>query len=152
MSSIQILLAILIGLAVNEFCDVSPWAARKLVRWSAYRRYTDPTRAGVRADELAALINDRPGNLFKLLTALSFVAGATATAGRRAIERSLARFGRRATAATEPLEPLLTTRSVLPPWDDDRVWERDSCGRPDLHYPKPMARDAPPLTDNLDSD
>ena len=26
----QILLAILTGLAVNECCDVSPWAARKL--------------------------------------------------------------------------------------------------------------------------
>jgi hypothetical protein len=60
------------SLAVNECCDVSPWIARKLVRWSAHRRYAPSSRAEVRAEECAAYIDDRPGKLFKLLTALIF--------------------------------------------------------------------------------
>lgn len=72
----QILITIIVSLAVNECCDVSPWAARKLVRWAARRRYAPPSRAEVRAEELAALINDRPGRLFKLITALGFAAAA----------------------------------------------------------------------------
>ncbi len=75
----QILLAIITGLAVNECCDISPWLAHKLVRWSAHRRYTSPSRAEVRAEELAAYIDARPGKLFKLTTALSFVAVAVVT-------------------------------------------------------------------------
>ncbi len=76
MTTGQILLAIITGLAANECCDVSPWAARKLVRWSARRRYAPPARAELRAEELAALIDDRPGKLFKLITALGFAAAA----------------------------------------------------------------------------
>jgi hypothetical protein len=53
-----------------------PWAARKLVRWSAHRRYAPPSRAELRAEELAAYIDDRPGRLFKLITALGFAAAA----------------------------------------------------------------------------
>jgi len=62
MTTGQILLAIITGLAVNECSEMSPWAARKLVRWSAHPRYAPPSRA----EELAALIDDRPGRLFKL--------------------------------------------------------------------------------------
>lgn len=76
MTTGQILFAIITGLAVNECCDVSPWAARKLVRWSAHRRYVPPARAELRAEELAAFIDDRPGRLFKLITALGFAAAA----------------------------------------------------------------------------
>lgn len=50
-----------------------PWIARVLVAWSSRLRYADRTRAQGRAEELAALINDRPGKLLKLLTALGFV-------------------------------------------------------------------------------
>jgi DNA-directed RNA polymerase specialized sigma24 family protein len=65
------------GLAVNECCEISPWAGRKLVRWSARRRYAaNPERAEIRATELAALIDARPGKLFKLLTACGFTAAA----------------------------------------------------------------------------
>jgi hypothetical protein len=70
----DIWLGVLLALAVNELCDLSPWLARKLVCWSAYRRYTDRDRAATRAEELAAFIDDRPGKLFKLLSALGFVA------------------------------------------------------------------------------
>jgi hypothetical protein len=68
MTLAQILLAIAVGLAVSEFSEVCPWAARKLVRWSAHRRYAPPSRAELRAEELAAYIDDRPGRLFKLIT------------------------------------------------------------------------------------
>ena len=59
----QILLAIITGLAVNECCDVSPWVTRKLVRWSARRRYAPPARAELHAEELAAYNDDWPGRL-----------------------------------------------------------------------------------------
>jgi AcrR family transcriptional regulator len=78
MTALEILMGIALGLLVNECCDVSPWLARKFVRWSAHRRYVDQCRAETRAEELVALIDDRPGKLFKLITALGFVVTATA--------------------------------------------------------------------------
>jgi mycothiol system anti-sigma-R factor len=71
-------------LLANEACELSPWCARKLVHWSACRRYTDPARAEARAEELAALINERPGNILKLVTASCFASGAVVTVSRRA--------------------------------------------------------------------
>ncbi|HEY6314347.1 MAG TPA: hypothetical protein VIY52_26625 [Streptosporangiaceae bacterium] len=64
------------GLAANECCDVSEWAARRLVWWSAYLRYEDPERAKIRAEELAAVVASRPGQLLKLITAVCFVVSA----------------------------------------------------------------------------
>jgi Anaphase-promoting complex subunit 4 WD40 domain len=80
---------VVLALAVNEFCDVCPWGAAKLVRWSARLRYTDPERAEVRAEELAALIESRPGKLFKLITALGFVLVAIRAWAERAISQPL---------------------------------------------------------------
>jgi DNA-binding transcriptional MerR regulator len=69
----EIWFAIISGILVNEFCDVSPWVAVRLMRWAARLRYGRVAwRAAVRSEEYAALIQDRPGNLFKLLTALGF--------------------------------------------------------------------------------
>lgn len=65
-----------LALAANECCELSPWAAEKIARWSARLRYSDPSRAEVRAEELAALVEDRPGKLLKLITALSFAGAA----------------------------------------------------------------------------
>jgi AcrR family transcriptional regulator len=78
MTTLEMLMGIVLGLLVNECCEVSPWLARKCVRWSAHRRYADRCRAQTRAEEFVALIDDRPGNLYKLITALGFVASATA--------------------------------------------------------------------------
>lgn len=89
MSSWNILFTIISGLVINEYCEVSPWAARLLVRWSAYLYYSDAARAEDRAEELAALIDARPGKLFKLCTALGFVAGAVTTAACRAAKRRI---------------------------------------------------------------
>jgi hypothetical protein len=74
MISREIWVAIALSLVVEAFCDVSLWVARKLVRWSARRRYTDPSRAEIRAEELAALIDELPGKPLKLITALGFAA------------------------------------------------------------------------------
>jgi diguanylate cyclase (GGDEF)-like protein len=82
-----ILLGILTGLLTNEMFEFSPWCARKLVRWAAFRRYTDRDRAEMRAEEWTAVINDRPGKLFKLITAASFAAAAIFASGRRAVGR-----------------------------------------------------------------
>jgi energy-coupling factor transporter ATP-binding protein EcfA2 len=102
----EFLLGIVAGLIVNECCDLSPWIARKLVRWSARLRYTDATRAQLRADELAALIDDRPGKLFKLFTALGFTTTALAVRTCHATSRRLSRLG----AALQRLGQRLTSR------------------------------------------
>lgn len=112
MSGAEILIGVLLGLLVNEFCDVSPWAARKLVRWSAHRRYVNPARADARAEELARLIDDRPGKLFKLITALGFVSGAVMASARRTITRR---------SATTPEEQPVSNVLGLPAAAIDRT-------------------------------
>jgi hypothetical protein len=67
-----IIVAVVATLVVNEFTELCPWLASKLVRWSAFRRYRDRERAEMRAEELAAVIEQRPGHLLKLFTAVSF--------------------------------------------------------------------------------
>jgi hypothetical protein len=76
-STQEIILAVGGGLLVNEFCDVSPWAAKKIVNWSTRLRYGVSTRAEIRIEELCAVIESRPGKLLKLATALAFAFGAT---------------------------------------------------------------------------
>jgi membrane protein YdbS with pleckstrin-like domain len=102
MTGMEILLAIVLGLIVNEMSDVSPWAARKMVRWSAQVRYGDTPRREIRAEELAAVIDERPGKLFKLGTATRFLSAALAARARRVIsgdsgEVELTGRGRRVT-------------------------------------------------------
>lgn len=82
-----IVLSIVVGLIVNEFCEISPWCARKLVRWAAFQRYADPDRAEIRAEEWTALINDRPGKLFKLISAACFTLSAVIVSARRIADR-----------------------------------------------------------------
>ncbi|WP_336214797.1 hypothetical protein [Nonomuraea sp. LPB2021202275-12-8] len=83
MSTFEIIVGIGGGLLVNEFCDISPWVARKTVVWSVRLKYGRSARAEIRAEEQAAVIDSRPGKLFKLVTALIFAAGATGSYVRR---------------------------------------------------------------------
>ncbi|MFY1595570.1 hypothetical protein [Micromonospora sp. WMMD737] len=85
----EIILGIVFGLLVNEVTDISPWAARRLTRWSAYRWTTDPEMAAGYAEEWAAVIDDRPGKLLKLLTALRFALGAAGRAAPRAVVQAV---------------------------------------------------------------
>jgi hypothetical protein len=69
----EIAFAIISGLLVNEATDICPWLAIRLMRWAARLRYpNDSGCAATRGEELGALINDRPGKLFKLFTGLGF--------------------------------------------------------------------------------
>jgi len=111
-----ILLGIVTGLVANELCEFGPWCARRLVRWSAFRRYPDPGRAEMRAEELTALINDRPGNLFKLITAVCFAAEAIIVCGRRAIARK-PDVGRGSNPAISVLSRRLARKAILVPAD-----------------------------------
>jgi hypothetical protein len=94
MTVLEIVISVLISLAANECCEVSPWAARKLVRWSAHHRYQDPARAEDRAEELCALIDDRPGKLLKFLTASGFAVGAVIVSAHRRLSRDPCRQAR----------------------------------------------------------
>jgi hypothetical protein len=82
-----VILSVLLGLAVNESCELSPWAAKKITRWSARLRNDDPERARIRSEEWLAVIEDVPGKLFKLITALCFAADALCAWARRAVAR-----------------------------------------------------------------
>ena len=68
--------AVIVHVIGSDARDTCGWCARKIVRWSAGVRYADPVRARIRAEELTALISERPGSLLKLLTALAFAARA----------------------------------------------------------------------------
>lgn len=94
MTVLAIVISVLISLVANECCEVSPWAACKLIRWSAQHRYRDPARAEDRAEELCALIDDRPGKLLKLLTASGFAVGAVIFSARHRLRRDLCRQAR----------------------------------------------------------
>ncbi|MGW6499351.1 hypothetical protein [Nonomuraea angiospora] len=94
MSGLEIFLGVMLGLLVNETCDVSPWVARKLVHWAANLQYRDAHRAAIRSEELTALINDRPGKLFKLVTALAFAGHAAVVHIRRAVSPLLNKVAR----------------------------------------------------------
>ncbi|GAB3977546.1 hypothetical protein GCM10029978_067550 [Actinoallomurus acanthiterrae] len=77
------LFAVISGLLINECCDLCPWLADKLVRWSARLRCADPAEAEVMAEDLATYIVNRPGKLFKLLVAFGFVGAGLARRARR---------------------------------------------------------------------
>lgn len=84
---IALLLAVVTALIASECYDVCSWCACKLVRWSAFRKYADHDRAEARAEEWAAVVNDRPGKLLKLFTACGFACGAVLVASRRMVTR-----------------------------------------------------------------
>ncbi|MEH0937744.1 hypothetical protein [Micromonospora psammae] len=83
MNGWEILASFIFGLLVNEMTDVSPWAARKLVRWAAYRWTPDADIAAGYAEEWSAIIDERPGKLLKLITAVQFTVGAVGRAAPR---------------------------------------------------------------------
>ncbi|WP_425965861.1 hypothetical protein [Streptosporangium sp. DT93] len=89
MSGWEIVIGVLLGLAVNEACDLSPWLARKLVQWSARFKYGKSERAEVRAEELSAMIDSRPGKLLKLATGLIFSVSALVGWGKSRFVGSL---------------------------------------------------------------
>jgi hypothetical protein len=109
----EVAFAIISGLLVNECCDVSPWAAVRLMRWAARLRYRDhPNRAAIRSEELAALIRDRPGKLFKLLTALGFTIDALLAAALRTGPGEVRRLQARTTSMVFRLQTSVMALAV----------------------------------------
>jgi hypothetical protein len=106
MTAWGVVITIVLGLFVNEVFGLSPWLARKIVRWSARIRYTSPTRAEIRAEELSALIDSRPGNLFRVITACGFVATALDDAVQRKAKAIHQEMLGRLTRRPRPLERL----------------------------------------------
>jgi hypothetical protein len=74
-------------------------------------RQVDGGRAAIRGEELAALINDRPGNLFKLLAALDFIVRALIVTGFRTAPRGAWRL--RASASSFANDHLAGLRRFL---------------------------------------
>jgi len=68
-------LGVLASLAVNEMCDVSAWLAARLIPVAARLWTRDPERREIYAEAWLAIVNERPGKLFKLGTALAFLGG-----------------------------------------------------------------------------
>ncbi|MCX5066659.1 hypothetical protein OOJ91_12295 [Micromonospora lupini] len=112
MNGWEIAASFVFGLLVNEMTDLSPWAARRLVRWAAYRWTTDPDIAAGYAEEWTAIVEERPGKLLKLLTAAQFSLGAAG----RALPRVWAAVGDSATrVVADGLDiPMRPARELLP--------------------------------------
>ncbi|NJC13027.1 hypothetical protein F4558_002853 [Micromonospora profundi] len=115
----EIIASFVFGLAVNEMTDLSPWAARRLVRWAAYHWTTDPEIAAGYAEEWTAIVEERPGKLFKLATAVQFAIGAagraaprTATAIKFAVRRELASVEIQEARSAVPLGRVLLMLAV----------------------------------------
>lgn len=80
-----------LGLVGNEFLEVSPWLARRLLPHAA-RLWTDDTdRREVLTEAWLAIIEERPGKLLKLLSSLAFwTTGLARSVSRERIHRSFA--------------------------------------------------------------
>jgi hypothetical protein len=83
MTAWGVLSAVALGLAANEFSDLSPWLARRMVLGAARMWAETPEGAAGYAEEWTAVIEERPGKLFKLITALTFFCGAALRAAPR---------------------------------------------------------------------
>lgn len=71
--------AVVLGVAINEVSDISPWLANRLIVLSARVRYGDTNGSRLRGEVLAGVIKERPGKVLKVFTALWFVATALAS-------------------------------------------------------------------------
>lgn len=88
-----IVIPAVISLLVNEFCDISPWLAKKLVPCAAKLwSLDDPDTAEVLAEEWAAVIDDAPGKLTKLGQAILFLGQATLRFQRARFDQMIERL------------------------------------------------------------
>jgi hypothetical protein len=126
MSLGEILLAILIGLAVNECCRFSEWAARRLIGWAAHLSYGGTPRAQVRIAEQTGDLDNCSGQLVKLCFALGLTVVGVLTWTRRVIGRPATPAGERPgsayllSAAVEAISSALALRG----FDDIRALPR----------------------------
>jgi hypothetical protein len=126
MSPGEILLAILIGLAVNECCRFSEWAARRLIGWAARLSYGSTPRVQVRIAEQTGDLDNCSIQLVKLCFALGLTVEGVLTWTRRVIGRPATPAGERPgsayllSAAVEAISLALALRG----FDDIRALPR----------------------------
>ncbi|MFI6483754.1 hypothetical protein ACIBH1_37915 [Nonomuraea sp. NPDC050663] len=149
MTSWEIFLGVLLGLLVNETCEVSPWLAKKLVRRAAYLQLRDPKEAAGRAEELTGLINDRPGKLFKLATAVAFRASGVVVASRYAINGWVRTISTRveklsvAKSLREAMPAVFLALLALAAPNVSTRWKRQRQLRAILEYYRSMPEEGP---------
>jgi hypothetical protein len=71
------LASITLGIIANELCDLSSAPAKRIVRVAARLWARDAEQKEIYCEEWSAYIDDRPGKLLKLLTALVMLGAAT---------------------------------------------------------------------------
>jgi Tetratricopeptide repeat len=126
MSLGEILSAILVGLAVNECCRFSEWAARRLIGWAARLSYGGTPRAQVRIAEQTGDLDNCRAQLAKLCFALRFTVEGILTWTRRVIGRPVTLASERpdptylCSAAVEAISRVLTLQG----FDDIRALPR----------------------------
>ncbi|MCY1141366.1 hypothetical protein OWR29_25490 [Actinoplanes sp. Pm04-4] len=92
----MVLVPVILSLAVNEACDISPWLAKRIVpRAARMWAGSDATRAAILQEEWAAVIDDCPGKIIKLGYALSFFASAARRSQWPKITNGLVRLANR---------------------------------------------------------
>ena len=100
MSWREIVVSVCLGLAVNGAFDLSPWLARRLLPFAARLWTQDAESRAAYAEEWQAIIEDRPGSLLKLGTAITFLAGGAWRSAPRLVSRlETRRPGRRLVSA-----------------------------------------------------
>ncbi|MEU8813686.1 PH domain-containing protein [Actinoplanes sp. NPDC048796] len=134
MSGVEIVLGVLLGLVVNETTDLSPWLGRLFVRWSARLRYGESELGATRQEELQALIDARPGKLFKLFTGVGFASSALLFRLRRLVRpettitdapvSDLSELGPRRVLALEDEPTTLIARYLFPTERYRGEWKR----------------------------
>ncbi|MGW3459735.1 restriction endonuclease [Streptomyces olivaceoviridis] len=98
---LQMLLAVFLGLLVNEMCDVSSHLARQLLRWGA-RHIPGEGNAERYEEEWLALLEERPGKILKLAFASWMVIRSTFTMRRIYRRREV----REQSAVSLPVRPV----------------------------------------------
>jgi hypothetical protein len=98
MSIDEIIWTILLGALVIELTEAAAWLAVRVARRAAVLRYPQrPDRAAIRAREWASVVEERPGKLFKLATAIGFVCVALTSRSNAALRHRHLRWLRLST-------------------------------------------------------
>ncbi|HET8684026.1 MAG TPA: hypothetical protein VFM54_19470 [Micromonosporaceae bacterium] len=86
-----LVLGVVGGVLANDVGDWSSWLARRMMRRAAHLWTSDATITEVYAEEWQAVVNERPGNMLKLLTGLGYLSASLARRGSRKASRVAAR-------------------------------------------------------------
>lgn len=126
--STELVTAAVLGLVINEFCDISPWIARKVIRLAA-RSVPDPEVRERLEEEWAAGLQDRPGKILKLISALTILASALTTvrgmylglSRLRRTRRFLGKFFDREGRRVMVTSALASAVNAVSPWNNN-LW------------------------------